>query len=429
MKFIFSDSLDYVDPHYDFINDQNGPGRAPYWDDKFPHEIMSPTPYDGILVSRAVVGDPGMKGHYSESQAMRFRRIGAREFLRFNDAVHKDMMVMGDNGAFSYVRLASPPFSAADTVEFYASGKFTHGCSVDHIIFEFDANAKGLNGGSEESQDRYEITLQLALEFHKESLCLGTEFTPIGVIQGWSPDSMAAAAAKLVKIGYRYLAIGGLVPLGVAEIHRAVSAVHDAVSRWPSVKIHLLGFAKADHLHEFTQYKKIASFDSSSPLIRAFKDKRNNFYLPDDTNGGLKYYTAIRIPQATDNIKLKNHAKSGHFNQEKLIGMEKNALSKLRAFAKNRCGIEETLDSIIEYSRPLHWTPSITEEALKRAMHNLRLQYKRTLEDRPWTHCKCNICKDAGVDVLIFRASNRNKRRGIHNLGVYHKHLQRINSL
>jgi hypothetical protein len=30
-----------------------------------------------------------------------------------------------------------------------------------------------------------------------------------------------------------------------------------------------------------------------------------------------------------------------------------------------------------------------------------------------------------GVEVIIFRASNRNKRRGFHNLGVYHKHLQK----
>ena len=29
MKFIFADSLDFVDPRYDFINDRNAPGRKP----------------------------------------------------------------------------------------------------------------------------------------------------------------------------------------------------------------------------------------------------------------------------------------------------------------------------------------------------------------------------------------------------------------
>ena len=28
-------------------------------------------------------------------------------------------------------------YSVDDIVEFYADGQFTHGCSVDHIIFQF----------------------------------------------------------------------------------------------------------------------------------------------------------------------------------------------------------------------------------------------------------------------------------------------------
>lgn len=37
-----------------------------------------------------------------------------------------------------------------------------------------------------------------------------------------------------------------------------------------------------------------------------------------------------------------------------------------------------------------------------------------------------SICRDAGIDVIIFRGSNRNKRRGIHNLGVYKNHIERL---
>ena len=40
MKFIFADSLDYVDPGYDFLTDRFSPGRQAYWDDQFPHEIL-----------------------------------------------------------------------------------------------------------------------------------------------------------------------------------------------------------------------------------------------------------------------------------------------------------------------------------------------------------------------------------------------------
>ena len=49
-----------------------------------------------------------------------------------------------------------------------------------------------------------------------------------------------------------------------------------------------------------------------------------------------------------------------------------------------------------------------------------------TLEARPWEKCDCKICKDIGVEVIIFRGNNRNRRRGFHNLYVYNKHLSEM---
>ena len=39
MKFLYSDTQDYVDPEYDFLNDRTAPGRKRYWDDCYAHEI------------------------------------------------------------------------------------------------------------------------------------------------------------------------------------------------------------------------------------------------------------------------------------------------------------------------------------------------------------------------------------------------------
>ena len=81
MKFIFADSLDMVDPTYDFIQDRNGKEREWYWDDVYPHEILGYAPYDGMLVSRGIVGDHRISGRYTEAQAQRFRRVGAGSFF------------------------------------------------------------------------------------------------------------------------------------------------------------------------------------------------------------------------------------------------------------------------------------------------------------------------------------------------------------
>lgn len=424
MKFIFADSMDVVDPHFDFLREQNGKGRQKYWDDQYPHEILGYAPYDGMLVSRAIVGDAGRGGKYSESESMRFRRVGARSFLRLNNEKFSGQMLFGDCGAFSYAKETVPPFKAPDTVEFYGDGCFTHGCSIDHIIFDFDVNAKGLSSGTDDSRERFEITLELASEFLEESKILGEEFTPVGVVQGWSPDSMATATQRLIDMGYQYIAIGGLVPLAVDEIHQAVDAVEAVAKTKNGIKIHLLGFGKADNLHEFKRYSRIASFDTTSPLLRAFKDHTKNYYLPSSSDS-IEYFSAIRIPQAIDNNRLKSHAKSGRFSQEHLLKLEQRALNLLRAFDTNAASIEETLDALIEYAEPLVWTANMNDETLKRKLHSLRIKYKKTLDHKPWKLCSCNICLTAGVETLIFRGSNRNKRRGIHNLAVFYDHVRR----
>jgi hypothetical protein len=364
MKFIFADSMDYVDPHYDFLLDRNREGRRPYWDDQFPHELLGYAPYDGMLVSRAIVGDHRLHGKYTEAQAMRFRRIGARKFLRLDKPAYSQLIVMGDCGAFSYASMDEPPYTPADTVEFYADGGFTHGCSIDHIIFEFDATAKGLSGGSEEARDRFEITLELANAFFKTSRTLGAGFTPIGVVQGWSPGSMAEAARRLLAMGYRYLGIGGLVPLRIDTIHAAVAAVDDVVRYQSGARMHLLGFAKVDEIEQFSRYR-VTSFDTTSPLLRAFKDGRRNYYLR-GTNGRLQYFTAIRIPQAFENNTLNRQVKMGRLRQETLANKEAVALDTVRRYSRREISVDSALEAILAYARPVHWSASTTEETLDR---------------------------------------------------------------
>ena len=416
MKFIYADSLDYIDPFYDFVADRSPPGRRPYWNDVYAHEFFDTPPYHGILVSRAIVGDgPVGGGKYTASQAQRFRREGARAFLRLEDSRFNDMPIFGDCGAFSYHKSEVPPYSPQDMISFYDDAGFTHGCSVDHIIFDFEEQeTSGLSGGNSEAKRRYEITLENASLFLKESQYLGNRFTPLGVVQGWSPGSMAEAARRLCAMGYKYLALGGMVPLRTAQIKKCLQAVRDSVT--PETSIHILGFAKADEIHEFRSFN-ITSFDTTSPLLRAFKDAKVNYYFP-LSNGKLDYYTAIRVPQALENLQLQRLVKKGDRRPEELLELEQQALKFLRLYDKGDASLDDTLERVLAYNivtldvdkiRPL--------SRLK--IEDLKARYSRTLKDRPWKRCGCKVCEQASIEVIIFRASNRNKRRGLHNMAVF----------
>lgn len=418
MKFIFADALDMIDPDYDFVADRTSADRDWYWSDQYPHEYFRRPPYDGILVSRAIVGDEIITGKYPRDMSMRFRRVGAREFLRLNKAGMRRLPLFGDCGAFSYVDKPRPPYTTEMMLDFYLDGRFTHACSVDHVIFDFDATAKGRRGGSKSARDRYDITLENAREFIK--LAKKTPLEPLGVVQGWSPDTMAQAAHSLERMGYRYLAVGGLVPLKSEQIHLCLTAIRAKLKR--STKLHLLGFAKADQVHEFTGYG-VASFDSTSPHTRAFKDARANYYSANG-RGALEYFTAIRVPHPTENPRLKRRARSTGANQEKLWRLDRKALGTLRAYDKGRATLKNTVRAVMDYSEYFQDDGKISPAKLESQLAKTEEALVRTLSVRPWKKCGCRVCKEAGIETIIFRGSNRNKRRGFHNLAVYYRHLR-----
>lgn len=425
MKFLYSDTQDYVDPGYDFVNDRNSPGRERYWSDVYAHEFMQPAPYDGLLVSMSAVrqaaGVAASKVRYSTREEQRMLRDGARKFLRYGGPRFKDAMLMGDCGAFAYVDHPVPAYTPEEVVEFYTEAGFTHGVSPDHIIFDCDLNNPPAKAMDPAVRQRYAITLANAEAFLALVQREGEPFEPLGSVQGWSPESMAEAAHRLERMGYRYLAIGGLVPLKVDAIKAVLSAIRERIQ--PSTKIHLLGFAKADSIQEFTDFG-ITSFDSTSPLIRAFKDEKANYYS-EGLDGKLEYFTAIRIPQAIENARLMQGVKRGAFSPEDLHLRERRALGEVRAFDRGTSNVSATLDAVMDYHQFLVRGDGTSAERQDKTLHKTAALVQRTLENQPWKRCSCNVCRSIGVEVIIFRSSNRNKRRGIHNLGVYHRHLRR----
>src|SRR5687767_2469435 len=143
MKFFFPDSQDFVDPTFDFTSERRSPARLRSRDDRYAHEVFKRPPFDGLLVSKAIVDGVDLSGKsakYSLAQRHRLLRSGVREFFRLDDYEGaKRLRTMGDCGAFSYVKEAKPPFSVDEVIDFYEGCGFDLGISVDHVILAFDS--------------------------------------------------------------------------------------------------------------------------------------------------------------------------------------------------------------------------------------------------------------------------------------------------
>lgn len=407
MKFFFPDSQDFVDPSFDMRTERRSPHRVRQRDDRYAHEVFTPPPFDGVLVSMAIVlGFGSGSGKYSVAQRQRFLRQGVRAFFRIPQ--DSGLMTFGDCGAFSYVREQEPPFSAEDVFSFYEESGFDLGLSVDHVIPvyrpEFDETIPipGIGSEIEKWKERQKLSLALASEFMELVNARKPRFEPVGVAQGWSPKSRAHAVAELQKMGYTRIALGGLVPLKTDEILDILGAV-DSV-RTVATRLHLLGVTRLDAINRFKGLGA-TSFDSTAPLMRAFKDKRKNYFL------GSRTFPAIRIPQLNGNPKLKRRVLAGEVDPEHARRLERQVLDLVEDFSDQRTDVGTFLAAILEY------------EALFDPKSDREAEYRQVLTERPWEQCDCEVCSEIGIHVILFRGSERNRRRGFHNIYQFRKSL------
>ena len=126
------------------------------------------------------------------------------------------------------------------------------------------------------------------------------------------------------------------------------------------------------------------------------------------------FYTAIRIPEAGKSFRAKRMVSEGRASDQNVVRFEQDSLKAMSDFDAGKLNVNATLDALEAYDRLI--TPD---------RPNIRELLRTTLEARPWRSCPCRICKTDGIQVIIFRGNNRNRRRGFHNTYVFYRLLQR----
>jgi hypothetical protein len=377
---------DLVDPQFNFITDTHAGENCGWENAVYAHQMYQEPNYDGLLMSRAVA-------EKSKTKKARINELGVHRMLR----VPREMPIMGDCGAFDYIMEELPPYTTADVLDYYTRLDFDMGVSVDHLI---------VSATEEQKKFRYHLTIENAAEFLKEHKKADLSWQPIGAVQGWDPASYAKAADSYVKMGYKYLGLGGLVRSPTADIFKIVVKVREMV---PSdVSIHLFGIARLDWMKAFAD-AGVQSVDSASYLRQAWMRLHQSYA---SMNGP---YAALRIPEAGNSFRAKHMRKHPELTDEKIVAMEQAALRAVRAYGRREISVQSALNALLDYDQ------FVTKERI-----SMESAYRRTLEERPWERCQCAICQKDGIEVIIFRGNNRNRRRGFHNTWVFYRAMQMV---
>lgn len=376
---------DLVDPDYDFDTDTHSGGSGDWANEVYAHQMYPEPNYDGILISKVVA-------EKSKKKAERINRMGVHRFLR----VPRSFPIMGDCGAFGYINDEVPPYSTSEILDYYSRLDFDFGVSIDHFVL----------GDDKQKRFRYDITVNNAESFIREHLAQGLPWTPIGAVQGWDEDSYVRAAKQYVAMGYKYLGLGAMVPRRTPEVLAITEAVRKAIP--DDVRIHLFGVVRLPAIGDFIK-AGANSADSAAWLRNAWMGTDKNYLTLD-----AQQFGAIRIPQADKSFRAKRMVSEGRATAEQVQKLDKACINAMHAYDQGRISIESAMEILHEYDQLI--TPDRPDNSA---------QLRRTLEAMPWKHCPCDICRKDGIDVIIFRGNNRNRRRGFHNTYTFYRLFQR----
>lgn len=399
IHYFLPDWDDLLDTNYNFETDAFSASSKKDREDKHCSILMKPKRmFDGVLVSLAQhVTSKGPLRRLNGTEEISL----APENLRDLFGLENDQFLFGDCGAFSYANEDEPSISVEQAIAMYELHGFDYGASVDHIpMSKVRRNGEVVQLSYDERLSRVEITKQNAEQFISMAKKRQVGFKPVGIIQSVSPDGYAEMTKIYHELGYRHIAVGGLVPLSDAIVEEIVTKVMGVASALvPRPWIHLFGVFRPKLQAKFRELK-VDSFDSATYFRKAWLRSDQNYL---GSNG--KWYAAIRVPMTKDGRTREKLEQSG-LELLALQSQESEVMKLLSQYDRDEISINEVLGAVIEYDKHLIRSSEVS---------SLEAKYRRTLEEKPWRNCDCPFCKEIGIHTVIFRGANRNKRRGAHN--------------
>src|SRR5206468_4126110 len=99
---------------------------------------------------------------------------------------------------------------------------------------------------------------------------------------------------------------------------------------------------------------------------------------------------ALRVPNPDKSRRVSSQIRSGRIDALKARELSTACLRILHAYDSGETTVAEALRAVMEY-----------EHIYDKGVVDRSERYRELLEQKPWKQCKCQVCRDIGIDVVI----------------------------
>lgn len=355
-------------------------------------------------------------------------------------------LLFADPGTWSYVNCFELPdylYNQDDLIDYYRDMGFHLAGSVDWPILDRitvvdDGKKKRVDLDNKTKEYRRQVTLDLAGEFLK---CYNkrsdVSFLPFGTIQGYSVDTYLDSFRKVLKMGYSYIAVGGLGGFQSTGSERQVLELLPIL--WTEARksgtrpgIHIYGrFPSPSAVGEFLK-NGVTSFDSNFSFTETRIGKHPywdpDFIWNDKLDSPISVCYRVRIPATSCGgrsiLKRAREKSEEEFRtlskvcddtfKAFCVYVNSDTNSDLRTFL---CLYEKMTYCLNEYR-----VGRYDDRELKSDVEIC----ERTMKSKVWLKCGCSACRELGCHVVLARRLVRAAYAFCHNTYVQYSRFRRV---
>jgi hypothetical protein len=391
---------------------------------------------DGILVSRTMLEvTTTLKKNDANVYKINTYRNVHYNVLEYCQTKGLFLPTLADPGTWSYHNLFELPeylYDTEDLINYYNNMQFDLAGSVDwpiidRIVQVQDGKRKFIDLDFKTKEHRRQLTLELAADFIKKcNKRKKLNFMPFGTIQGYSPKTYQESLRAILKMGYEYIAIGGLPAYSEKHVVELLPMILKEVQKVGyEGGMHLYGRFPSPRYVAYYMEHHVSSFDNNSSHIAACVSPCS-YYDPDfkfrEEVPTFRCY-GIKIPPLTGPMlaRLKRRDFELWEKVSKLCTDTFHLFCNFSNSGKNS-DLEvflrsyKKMDKVLNTARINPKSNSFLSDSLERCKTALKL--------KGWERCGCTACRKAKAHIMMVRG-HRIRYLFNHNTHVQYVRYQR----